>query len=565
MVKDVKLKKGMCRDEVNRLLKENDVDLELVDEIYGGVDYKYNWKCKCGEVFIRKWNYVKKTELNSCMKCMKNSLSKEISNVKSNNIREVKILKGMDKKYVNKILEKWIELLDDTYRGSKYVHNWKCKCGEIFERKYEDVRIGNSYKCKKCTAIIKNKVNNIKNIKISKGMNKKEINLLIREWLILEDDIYLGYKYKHNWKCKCGEIFERTWDSIKRNNSIQCKKCTFNIKNDPNSINEVYLEKNMTKENVNKLIRDWLTLEDNVFLEHHYKHTWKCKCGNTFKRTWSKIRVRENYICDECKYKLQEDRYRYEVEKDGEYEYIKSIRKNECLSSGEIVRSSPYIKIKHKYCDSIYEISAAQFIDVGIRCSNCCQKRENSFAHYIEEELGEQLETYWDFKRNKVNPYYIHKNYIGNKDNKEKIWIKCTENNNHASYQTMSYSFIKGSRCPICSESKGEKRIRNYFNNKSIEYHMQQEFDGLFGLGDRNLSYDFYLPNYKLLIEYQGEFHDGTITGSYKEYFNLEKQQEHDRRKREYAKNNGYKLLEIWYWDFDNIEEILDKEIGSLL
>lgn len=39
------------------------------------------------------------------------------------------------------------------------------------------------------------------------------------------------------------------------------------------------------------------------------------------------------------------------------------------------------------------------------------------------------------------------------------------------------------------------------------------------------------------------------------------KQQEHDRRKREYAKSHNIELLEIWYWDFDNIEEILDKRL----
>ncbi len=45
----------------------------------------------------------------------------------------------------------------------------------------------------------------------------------------------------------------------------------------------------------------------------------------------------------------------------------------------------------------------------------------------------------------------------------------------------------------------------------------------------------------------------------------LLKQQEHDRRKKQYAKNHGIKLLEIWYWDFDNIENKLKKhfDIGG--
>ena len=65
---------------------------------------------------------------------------------------------------------------------------------------------------------------------------------------------------------------------------------------------------------------------------------------------------------------------------------------------------------------------------------------------------------------------------------------------------------------------------------------------------------------YNLLIEAQGQQHENPI-----EIFGGEKQfkiqQEHDKRKREYAEKNGYKLLEIWYYDYDRIEEILNREL----
>ena len=44
----------------------------------------------------------------------------------------------------------------------------------------------------------------------------------------------------------------------------------------------------------------------------------------------------------------------------------------------------------------------------------------------------------------------------------------------------------------------------------------------------------------------------------------FEIQQEHDKRKQEYAKAHDIKLLEIWYYDNDNIEEILNKELNNL-
>lgn len=116
---------------------------------------------------------------------------------------------------------------------------------------------------------------------------------------------------------------------------------------------------------------------------------------------------------------------------------------------------------------------------------------------------------------------------------------------------------LTGRGCPMCNSSKGEKRIANYFKDNNIDFIPQKMFDNLVGVNGGSLSYDFYLPKYNLLIEYQGEYHDHSVPSQTDFEFAL--QQEHDKRKREYAKENNIQLLEIWYWDFDNIEKILDK------
>lgn len=90
----------------------------------------------------------------------------------------------------------------------------------------------------------------------------------------------------------------------------------------------------------------------------------------------------------------------------------------------------------------------------------------------------------------------------------------------------------------------------------------QMKFNGLVGINNGLLSYDFYIPKYNLLIEYQGEQHDRYIPGLHISKKDFEKQIEHDKRKREYAKNNNIILLEIWYYDYDNIESILQKELN---
>ena len=156
-------------------------------------------------------------------------------------------------------------------------------------------------------------------------------------------------------------------------------------------------------------------------------------------------------------------------------------------------------------------------------------------------------------------------------------WWLCLNNKDHE-WRSKIHTRNQNKGCPECNESKGEKRIKeilenknilkviqnefnklNYnFNNINIFYIPQKEFDNLIGLGGGLLSYDFYLPQYNLLIEYQGQMHEKFVRGVHKSKKDFEKQVEHDRRKYEYAQNNNINLLEIWYYDYDNIEEILE-------
>ena len=177
-----------------------------------------------------------------------------------------------------------------------------------------------------------------------------------------------------------------------------------------------------------------------------------------------------------------------------------------------------------------------------------------SFAEWVIKNISKDfIDLYWS-KTNIVSPYEI-----ASMGNIFKVNIICDICGGE--YSVYPNHFIShGSRCPNCSKSKGEKKIVKILDNYNIEYIPQKSFDGLIGVGYGLLSYDFYLyEHYNLLIEYQGEFHDGTAKMQTEEEYNI--QQEHDRRKRQYAKDNNIKLLEIWYWDFENIENILAREL----
>lgn len=146
-----------------------------------------------------------------------------------------------------------------------------------------------------------------------------------------------------------------------------------------------------------------------------------------------------------------------------------------------------------------------------------------------------------------------------------KLHILCTDCNRD--FMVTPNKLQQGQHCPYCKISHGESVIRSILTKLSIEFEMQKRFDDLKGVGGRKLSYDFYLPTYNLLVEYQGEQHKKPVvfkgTNKKTSLLSFKKQQEHDRRKCEYAKENNIELLEIWYWDFNNIEQILSEKIFS--
>lgn len=121
----------------------------------------------------------------------------------------------------------------------------------------------------------------------------------------------------------------------------------------------------------------------------------------------------------------------------------------------------------------------------------------------------------------------------------------------------------QGQHCPHCKISNGERLIKNYLDKNEIEYTYNKKYDGLIGIGGRQLSYDFYLPEYNVLIEMQGIQHVQPVDFTYSHNIglaetNFKKQQEHDKRKREYAATHNIPLLEIWYDEIDHVDSILD-------
>lgn len=114
--------------------------------------------------------------------------------------------------------------------------------------------------------------------------------------------------------------------------------------------------------------------------------------------------------------------------------------------------------------------------------------------------------------------------------------------------------------CGCYKKSKGEEKIENILNELNIQYETQKQFPNLFSINNGKLRFDFYLPLYNIVLEYQGKQHYTNI-----EYWGGEKglqdRQTNDNIKRQWCKENNIKLIEIPYWDFDKLNENYLKQL----
>lgn len=181
----------------------------------------------------------------------------------------------------------------------------------------------------------------------------------------------------------------------------------------------------------------------------------------------------------------------------------------------------------------------------GNRCPECRKKNMNEKFKRKYEEVKEYIES---FGYELLSDDYINGRSL--------VLVRCP--NGHEYKVNFNNFKTNNRRCPICNISKGERRIMDWLEENDIEYIYDKEyFEDLNGIGGGLLRPDFIIEDKKIWIEFDGKFHYEKI---YDEN-DYEKLKIHDRLKNQYAKENGWKLIRIPYWDFDKIEEILNKEL----
>ena len=193
----------------------------------------------------------------------------------------------------------------------------------------------------------------------------------------------------------------------------------------------------------------------------------------------------------------------------------------------------------------IYNTSFNSFYSNKCRCGKCKNLETANKRKYSIDYIQEYLNSF-GYK-------LLTKNYI---NNKQKMKIECPEG--HIFYMCFSKFKNAKQRCPICKMSSGEQEVyrilSKYFDDIEIQYKFSDCKD------EKRLPFDFYLPQCNCCIEFDGvqHFEYQPHFGTYSKFL---KQQKRDMIKTEYCKNNNIKLIRIPYYEFDNIEKILNKEL----
>ena len=135
----------------------------------------------------------------------------------------------------------------------------------------------------------------------------------------------------------------------------------------------------------------------------------------------------------------------------------------------------------------------------------------------------------------------------------EKVCIICSK---HGEFWQKPKEHLNGCGCPICKASHLENETKQWLDKNNIEY-IYQYRNKIFGLQ----SLDFYLPDYNIAIECQGEQHFRPIN-----YFGGEKQfkkiKKLDELKKNICNNNNIKLYH--YIKIKKYQSNLSNEIHNL-
>ncbi len=200
---------------------------------------------------------------------------------------------------------------------------------------------------------------------------------------------------------------------------------------------------------------------------------------------------------------------------------------------------------------SFYPVLKEHARGLGV-CPDCSESAPTTTADFINKSNSIHLKRY----------DYSKVDYI---DRKSKVAIICRT---HGEFRQVPYAHMAGQGCPACSKirSSGELAIESYLNQSPLvdTFEIEKTMKGM--TDKRNLRFDFYIEQYNLAIEYDGQQHfnpHAYYSGASEEekQANLTEVQRRDSIKDQWCFDNNIRLIRIAYYDTDNIPNVLEEAL----
>lgn len=188
------------------------------------------------------------------------------------------------------------------------------------------------------------------------------------------------------------------------------------------------------------------------------------------------------------------------------------------------------------------------------QCPACSKKDNNKRFSSIGKQSIEDL-------TGKVFGNLTVLNITNERRNREIIWHCVCTCGNEINVKGIDLKRGHTSSCG-CIKSKGESKIIKILINLKINFETQYSFnDCINPQTNQKLYFDFYLPTYQCLIEYDGQQHYMYSNNGWNNKENYELNKQRDQIKNDYCKNKGINLIRIPYWDYDNLNEEYFKKL----
>lgn len=223
--------------------------------------------------------------------------------------------------------------------------------------------------------------------------------------------------------------------------------------------------------------------------------------------------------------------------------------KEEYTVLGEYVTVDTHTSMRHEKCGLEYTVTPYNFLKMNSRCP-LCNKYMTKTTDIFRRQVSD-LEN---------GNYLLISEYVNDCTHVKLKHVTCQNE-----YEVTPSNFLGGKRCPRCLGSKGEKKIATWLASNDFIFKSQYRFTDC--VNNKPLPFDFSIfdNNEKVifLIEYDGIQHFKPIDHfGGEDAFYTRKQ--NDEIKNAYCMENDLPLLRISYWEFDEIESILDDNLNKI-